>query len=191
MQHWGVWTRRGLAVAAIALTFAVVIPEFTVPVNAATARVELKGKPRHQRADSRTQSQAGAGYVAAIGARAFAKVAVAKFEAAIAKVRATAKPTGVGAVAKYRRALRTRFQAARTAEAKRGAAAPLAAKRVRKKKSKKSPSLSLPLLACVALLPFALMALYLLGADWLRRREPHEARKRARPWLVITRARDR
>jgi hypothetical protein len=55
-------------------------------------------------------------------------------------------------------------------------------------KNKKSSSLSLPLLAFLAIAPFVLMGLYLLGADYLRRREP---RKRGGASLVITRVSDR
>jgi ABC-type Fe3+ transport system permease subunit len=52
---------------------------------------------------------------------------------------------------------------------------------------RKSVPLSLPLIVILAVAPFVLMAIYLLGADYLRRRVP---RKRHRS-LVITRVRDR
>lgn len=85
-------------------------------------------------------------------------------------------------------ALTARRAAARKALAKRNAAI-FAARQAAAKK--KSSSLSVPFLAFLAFLPFALMALYLLGSDYLRRREDRPRRKRGGSGLVVTRVSDR
>ena len=191
MQHRGAWRRRGFAVAAIALTFAVVAPELATPVGAATSRVELAAKRRPRPA--RTEAQRKARVLAALRAKGWTKAAaMAKLKAAVLKSRGAiytnTKPkpagagTGVGATKRQRQALRQ-------AAAKRQAATALAAKQA--PKPKKSSSLSLPFLVLLALLPFVLIGLYLLGADYLRRREPRGPSKRGGASLVITRVSDR
>ena len=125
---------------------------------------------------------------------------LARLRAAAAKNGGTAK-TGTGAKRpkanaagagiQHQRTLKARRQALRKAATKRQAAAALAAKRTPKKKPS---SLSLPFLVFLALLPFVLIGLYLLGADYLRRREQRESRgprKRGGASLVITRVGDR
>jgi len=193
MQHRGAWARRAVAVAAIALSFAVVAPELATPVGAVTARAGV----RHP---ARTEAQRKARVLAAMRAHGYTPAAkLAKLRAAAAGRPAATARTGTAkkpranaprtALAR-RRALRARRQAARTAVATRRAALALAARRGAKKES----ALSVPFLAFLALLPFVLIGLYLLGADYLRRREqrePRGPRKRGGASLVITRVGDR
>jgi len=94
------------------------------------------------------------------------------------------KPKPATAAAAKRRALAKRRAAAKRAAFRRRAAAAAAARRAA---AKKSPSLSLPTLALLAIIPFLLMGVYLLVSDYLRRRVP---RKRSAS-LVITRVSDR
>ncbi len=109
------------------------------------------------------------------------RAARAKSRTAAPKPRAKAKPAP--AAVKRQRALAARRLATRRAAARR-----LAAQRAAKKKSS---SLSLPLLVFLALAPFVLMGLYLLGSDYLRRRGERPPRKRRGNSLVITRVGDR
>jgi hypothetical protein len=184
MHGRAAWQRRGFAIAILVLTFAVVAPELAVPAGAVPARLALAVK--RPRAVSPAARRAR--IVAAMRAKA---AAIAKYKAAAGATGTTAKPkpkpAALRAAAKRRRALAARRLAVQRAAAKRRNAAALAARRAARNK-KKSSSLSLPLLALLAVAPFVLIGLYLLGADYLRRREP---RKRGGPSLVITRAGNR
>ena len=209
MQGRGAWRSRGFAIAAIALTFAVIAPEIAAPAGAAPARVELAGKRRRRQPVSAATRKAR--IVAAMKAKANSPAAQAKaatYRAAVAaksksgsKSAATpaakpgAKPSpkpkaAFGPAAKRQRALAVKRLAAKKVALKRRAAAnALIAKRVGVKK--KSSSLSLPLLALYALMPFLLIGAYLLGSDYLRRREPRKPRGGGGPSLVITRVGNR
>ena len=91
------------------------------------------------------------------------------------------------------RALAARQRKAKKLAAQRRAALrakALRAKALRTKAGKHKPvPLSLPQLALIAIAPFVLMGIYLLGADHMRRRVPRKRRRRAS--LVITRVSDR
>jgi hypothetical protein len=186
MHSKGAWPRRGFTIAILVLTFVAVAPELAAPAGAVPARLALPAK--RPRAVSPAARRAR--IVAAMRAKA---AAIAKYKAAAGATGTTAKPkpkpkrAALGAVAKRKRALAARRLAVQRAAAKRRNAAAIAARRAARNK-KKSSSLSLPLLALLAVAPFVLIGLYLLGADYLRRREP---RKRGGASLVITRAGNR
>jgi len=193
MRKRAAWKRRGFAIAALVLAFAVVAPELALPAGAASSRIVLTAKRRRRPLLSAAARKAK--FLAALKAQMLAK---AKLQAAQAPKTSTTvykgatkkkpKVTAAG-LAKLRRALAAKRQAAkRAALNRRTAAAALAARRAaRRTKKKKSSSLSLPLLAFLAILPFVLMGIYLLAADYWRRRVP---RKRSAS-LVITRVSDR
>jgi hypothetical protein len=182
MQHWGAWRRRGIVLATIALSIAVLAPELATPAGAAVG----PGR-RHP---AKTEAQRRARVLAAMRAHGYTKAAKnAKLRQLAAKVGAFRKqgkkPNAKAprTKAQRQRALRLRRQAARRRAA-------LAAQRA----AKKEAPLSLPLLAFLALLPFVLIGVYLLGADYWRRRgqrEPRGRRKRGGASLVITRVGDR
>jgi ABC-type Na+ efflux pump permease subunit len=189
MHKWAAWKRRGFAIAALALAFALVAPELAVPAGAASSRVELAG--RRKRALSPAARKAK--ILAAMKAQALAKAKTQAAQPTTTLYKGAKKPklTAAG-LAKLRRALAAKSQTAkRAALNRRAAAAALAARRAAKKtkktKKKKSSSLSLPMLAFLAILPFVLIGIYLLASDYWRRRVP---RKRNAS-LVITRVRDR
>jgi hypothetical protein len=186
MHFRGAWQRRGFAIAMLALTLTVVAPELSAPVGAAPARAALSAHRRGAVSPATRKAR----ILAAMKARA---AAIAKYKAAAGASGATGtKPKPklgpFAAAAKRKRALALKRLAVQKAAAKRRNAAAVAALRAAKNKKKKASSLSLPLLAFLAIAPFVLMGLYLLGADYLRRREP---RKRGGASLVITRVSDR
>jgi hypothetical protein len=202
MQRRGAWGRRGIALAAIALSFAIVAPELATPAGAAAARtgfVDARRPRPRLRHPARTEAQRKARVIAAMRAKGLTHAAaLLKLQAAGLKYQGqttqTKKPKAKAPRTRIQRqrALQAqrRARAARTAAARRRAALALAARRA----SNKGSSLSLPLLAFLAVLPFVLMGLYLLGADYLRRREqraPRGPRKRGGPSLVITRVSNR
>jgi hypothetical protein len=177
MHHRGAWKRRAFAVAAIALTLAVIAPELAAAAGAGPARAELAAKRRYP---PRTEAQRKARILAAMRAKGLTRAnTVKRINAALAARRAgtkqQAKPQPNAATRRRQRAL-----AARRRAAARNAA-----------KNKKSSSLSLPFLAFLALLPFVLMGLYLLGADYWRRREPRGTKRGGGSSLVITRVSNR
>ena len=196
MHSRGAWQRRGFAIAILALTFAVVAPELAAPAGAAPARVTLSAKRRQAVSPATRRAR----ILAAMRAKGAAKgtanaAAIARYKAAAGATGTATKPKRklgafAAAAAKRRRTLAAKRLAAKKAAAKRKNAAAIAALRgaKNKNKKKKSSSLSLPLLAFLFLAPFVLMGLYLLGADYLRRREP---RRRGGASLVITRVGDR
>ena len=174
------WRRRGLAIAAVALTFAVVAPSLAT-LAGASSRAELAGKRRKHPVSPAVRR---ARILAAMKAKGAAKAKAAGATPTTTLYGGAKKP---GAGKKVQRALAAKRQAAKRAALKRrAAAAALAAKRPAKK-NKKKKSLSLPTLAFLAVLPFLLIGIYLLAADYLRRRVP---RKRSAS-LVITRVSDR
>ena len=109
--------------------------------------------------------------------------AVAKFNAAFYKGRPRAKKKQVGA-AKYRRALRARLLAARRrALAARRLAFAHAARRHKKKSYSKR---LIAFLVFLAVLPFVLVGLFLLGSDYVRRGGQRPLRKRRASLFQIT-----
>ena len=185
MHGRGGWRRRGFAVAAVALTFAVVAPSLAAPAAALSSRAELAGKRRKPVSPAVRKAR----ILAAMRAKGAAKARAAAATPPPTAYGGAKKPTAnAGAGTKAQRALAAKRQAAKRAALKRrAAAAALAAKRAPKKNKTKSKSLSLPTLVGLAVLPFLLIGIYLLAADFLRRRVP---RKRSAS-LVITRVSDR
>ena len=194
----GAWRSRGFAIAVIALSFAVIAPELGPPAGAAPARTELASRRRQRRPASAATRKAR--ILAAMRARGNA-AATARRKAGqpvptyATKTKTTVKPKnrskfGTSYAAKLRLAAAKRKAAARKAALRRRAANALIARRA--PKHKKKSSLSLPTLAFLAVLPFLLMGLYLLGADYLRRRDPRKrGRGRGGAGLVITRVGNR
>jgi hypothetical protein len=179
MRGKPVWRRRLFAIAAVALTLAVVAPEIAAPAGAAPARAELAGKRRRRPVSPAARK---------------AKI--------LAAMRAKAKAQTTPTTTKRRRTVATppkkkqqttaakRLAAKKAAQKRRAAQAALARRRAAT--NKKKSSLSIPMLALLAVAPFVLIGLYLLGADYLRRRVP---RRRSGGTggasLAITRVRDR
>jgi len=192
----GAWRRRGFAIAAIALSFAVIAPELGLPAGAAPARSELATRRRQRRPASAATRRAK--ILAAMRAKGNA-AAAARRKAGLPTptyaTKTTVKPK-TAPKAGSSSALRLRLAAAarrRAAAAKRAALRSRAANALlarRAAKPTKKSSLSLPTLAFLALLPFVLMGAYLLGADYWRRREPRK-RRGGGAGLVITRVGNR
>jgi len=199
MQCRGAWKRRGFAVAAIALTLAVVAPELASTAGGRRAGSRPRdrgetGRPYGARAQaSGHRGDASQGLHARGRAREDPGVAGCwpaerdehGSEGNAGRREAPARPRRAApGVAEPGRA------EGRGAKGSREAAGAAAAARQSNQKKKKSSSLSLPFLAFLAILPFVLMGLYLLGADYLRRREPRK-RGGGGSGLVITRVSNR
>jgi len=189
MQGRGGWRRRGIAVAAVVLMFTVVAPSLAAPAGAMSARAELAARRRKHAVSPAVRR---ARILAAMRAKGAAKVRATGTTAPATLYGGAKKPTAsAGGGKKVQRALAAkrlaakRLAAKRAARKRRAAAAAFAAKRPAKQTKKKS--LSIPTLALLAVLPFLLIGIYLLAADYLRRRVP---RKRSAS-LVITRVSDR
>lgn len=183
MHGRGAWKHRGLAVTAVVLAFAVFAPALTLPADAASARVALAAKRRKQPVPLAVRR---ARMLKAMRALEIAKANAQKVRTPAYAAARKPKPRAT-ATARQRRLAAQRLAARRRALQRRNAAA-IAARRAAQKKSS---SLSLPLLAFLAVLPFVLMGLYLLGSDYLRRRDERPPRKRGGKSLVITRVSDR
>lgn len=160
MRGRQIWRRRGFAVAAVALTLGLVAPALAAPAALAAGRRPLS-------------AAAKAKLAAAIRAKANTpegRAKIAQYRAAQAKGQAqapsptTKKKKGTAATPAQKR---QRALAARKAAQKRAAQRALIA-RQRAAENEES-SLSLPLIALLAIAPFVLIGLYLLGADYLRR----------------------
>lgn len=147
MHKRGAWRRRGFAIVAVALAFAVIAPELALPAGAVSSRVELAGK-RRKRAVSPAVRKAR--ILAAMKAQALAKAKTNAAKPTTTVYSGAKKPkpkaalTGAGA-AKLRRALAAKRQVRkRPALNRRAAAAALAAKRAAKRNKKKKKKSSLP-----------------------------------------------
>jgi hypothetical protein len=173
---------------------ALVAPEIAAPAGAAEARVELSSKRRRRPASAAVRK---AKILAAMRAKANTPAFRAKLAKYRAATKAQAQPTPTTKARAKRKATltpaqkRKRALAAKRAARKRRAAQAALARR-RAANNKKDSSLSLPTLALLAVAPFLLIGLYLLGADYLRRRVPRKRRGgTGGASLVITRANER
>jgi hypothetical protein len=193
MKTRGFGRRRGVVIAAVALTVAVVVPQLGSAAGAvarptrSTTRAHLVAK-RHKPQHRSTLAQKRAALKRYLAAHPGVKLA-AKAHATKPKFPARRSVrSGTGRSAAFKRAVAARLAkksggVGRRARRATSRHAPPVAKPKSKHKSKSgSSSLSLPELALFAIAPFLFMGVYLLGLDRRRRRVP----KRRRASLVIT-----
>lgn len=182
------WKRRSFAIAAIAVSLAIVGLDVAVPAGPAAARVELAGKRRRRPVSAAARK---ARIRAAMRAKANSPEARAKAKyLSAAKAQAQPKPTITPTTKPKRNATLTPAQKRKAAQKRRARQAALARRRAAN--NKKQSSLSIPRLVLLAAAPFLLIGLYLLGADYLRRRVPRNRRGgTGGASLVITRVSDR
>jgi hypothetical protein len=198
MKTRGFGRRRGVVIAAVALTVAVVVPQLGSAAGAvarptrSTTRAHLvakRHKPQHRTPTLAQKRAALKRYLAAhpgVKLAGKAHATTPKFPA-----RRSVK-SGTRRSAAFQRAVAARLAkksggVGRRARRATSLHAPPVAKPKSKPKSKHksksgSSSLSLPELALFAIAPFLFMGVYLLGLDRRRRRVP----KRRRASLVIT-----